>query len=134
MDKWIDIDRVADGDIKDILSCDTRDFHIFTCENEDNTLKLNTDDELSLFEKDEIIPFLKSIKHKLIVENKYFHRMNVLHYNIPENVEHYNGWVKYIRFMKLENGKYVMYTTLGDNRYILSRKYINPDNLNMKYI
>ena len=126
-EQWIDINLVNSSDLGNIVSCDTRDFAVITHDDSfdmDNIVY----DETSVFEQDEILPFLQSIKYKLIVNDCYYHRMNVIRYNIPEDSNHYKGWIKYIRFVK-HNGKYVMYTTGADDIHVLSKTIVNANNI-----
>lgn len=133
MNEWNPIDEVSTVDLKDIIACDTRDFSIFTT---DGTVPVDfynlKYDDSSVFNKNDILSFLKGIRQSLISTNNYYHGINVLKFNIPDGVDHYKGWLKYIRFMKIGDNKYIMYTMSRDNIYLLSVKFINAGNIKLK--
>ena len=137
MGNWVPI---ADIDLTDkiyeVMSCDTRDFHMICHEKSDTDFietlikQIPGDrfDEYSI-RVCEIISWLNGIKEVIESHNHGTTKFFVLKFRVPDNVRHFQRWTKYIRFVHWKDGKYIIYTTLGDDKFPLSKMIVNKENI-----
>lgn len=136
-DKWEPITEMTNFNIPNpnFIHCDTRDFS-YTYNNE---VADTIEQIIHKYPKDVyknayihytmIVPYLLNIK-KQLRKNKQI----MLRFNVPNDINNwYNGWLKYIRFVYMENGYYCMYTMCGDTVYILPVDIYNVDNIKKDY-
>lgn len=131
--KWISLDEIEELEDADIISCDTRDFHILCSDmsiEDKQTIMKDIQHKFGYgtlsdckFVKSEIVPILKQVKSN--TGGNLSWRM------IRMNNGDYPIWIKYIRFLKTDgvvniNGQketvYLAYTKYINERYVLTRK------------
>lgn len=130
--------RISDEMVNELVNnkpnfihCDTRDFAVTYNNATDDTIYNIIKNYPKEIFKDAyihvsmIVPYLQSIRT--------FMRNNdilMLRYNTPKDPHNwYNGWLKYIRFVYMENGYYCMYMTIGNNYQILPINIYNIENI-----
>lgn len=133
--EWTKISDELSNDVvskkPNFIHCDTRDFAVTYNNTADDTIyniinkypKETYND--AYIHVSMIIPYLQSIRTYMRSNN-----LLMLKYNVPQTPAHwFDGWVKYIRFVYMEDGYYCMYTTCGDNYHILPVNIYNIENI-----
>lgn len=128
--EWIYIGDYISLSDTDFIHCDTRDFHILCIDNK-KSLK-ETLKEIESFDstgceytKEEILNILKSLELKSGGKKDW----RLL------STKSHPTWLKYIRFVKVDNDKYIAYTTSGDRiTKLLDRGVLTDDVKNINYI
>lgn len=129
MNEWKYIDEYESLPNTDFIHCDTRDFHIICVNNKGykretrlELKRINTQSMFSdcLFTKDEILKILKDL------ENRSGGKGNWRHIQIDDI-----HWLKYIRFIKWNDDKYLAYA--NDDCKILSHELLES-SINEEYL
>lgn len=120
-DKWVKFEDVEFSNHQ-IYHCDTRDFHILVNDEISPTTKEFIEDFLEIpnsnknfvIDVEKIKPLLSNIR----VWMREHHEI-VLKLNNPnrQSTKYFKGWLKYLRFYKVGDGKYLTYTTSGREYY-----------------
>lgn len=113
MNEWKYIDSIVELSDFECAHCDTRDFCMVVYDTIDepwetltNFLKKNRIIvEQCSFNKDEIIPLLKSLETASGGVGDWRHL-------VLDSIDHW--WIKYIRFQRLSNGQYFCFTDFAD--------------------
>lgn len=133
--EWTRISEEIGNDLvskkPNFIHCDTRDFAVTYNNATDDTIY----NIIHKFTKEEfkdayihvsmIIPFLQGLRTYMRSND-----ILMLKYNVPKSPHNwYDRWVKYIRFVYMEDGYYCMYITIGDNYQILPVNIYNIENI-----
>lgn len=128
LNKWLPLSWLDFTQQYDMYVCDTRDFRVSAWEREDSSydtidehikgwVKNNVYDKC-MIEPTDIPPLLKEIRN-----------WKIKHGAILFKVEQkdFKGWLKYIRFKKICESKYIIYTTAGSMLYPIDWRNIIND-------
>lgn len=129
MSEWKYIDSIVELSDFECAHCDTRDFCMVVYDTIDepwetltNFLKKNqTVVEQCSFNKDEIIPLLKSLETASGGVGDWRHL-------VLDSIDHW--WIKYIRFQRLSNGQYFCFTDSADTIIPLYKDKLKAEFVN----
>lgn len=124
LNKWLPLSELDFTSQYDRYICDTRDFRVSAWEREDSSH--NPIDEWveknasvkCIIKPTEIISLLKEIRNWKI-------RHGAILFKVEQN--DFKGWLKYIRFKKISESKYIIYTTVGSMLYPIDWRNIIND-------
>ena len=127
LNKWLPLSWLDFTQQYDMYVCDTRDFHVSAWEREDSSHDIIDEyiDEWvknnvyvkCMIEPTDIPPLLKEIRNCKIKHGSILFKVEQ---------EDFIGWLKYIRFKKISESKYIIYTTVGSMFYPIDwRNIIN---------
>lgn len=124
---WIYIDNYSELSDVDFIHCDTRDFHIL-CTNGETRLDIRRElyenfgkgqCYLAKINREDIIPLLKSLETKSGGKGKWrYLKLNF-----------YDFWLKYIRFVKDCDDKYLIYYNSGGKNKLLKKIRLENGNV-----
>ena len=118
--EWIYIDNFDFSPEHPYIHCDTRDFHLIGMSQEHTKIPYNN----NVFTLQEIKDFLK----KLETESGGKKKWRCINWKGDGP-----GWWKYLRFKKIDNDKYLGYTTSG-NRYYPLYKSMTPETIVKEFL
>lgn len=126
--KWLPLSELDFTPQYDRYVCDTRDFHVSAWEREDSSH--DTIDEYidEWMEKNVYVKcIIKPIEILNLIED--IRNWKIKHETILFKVEQnaFKGWLKYIRFKKISESKYIIYTTVGSMYYPIDWRNIIND-------
>lgn len=122
---WLPMIYLDFSNQHDRFICDTRDFHVSAWSREDVSFD-PLDDYIQDWIKnnsyiiniDEIRSFLDSIKTWKNLKEQIIFKVEQ---------KEFKGWLKYIRFKKISESKYIIYTTVGSMYYPIDWRNIIND-------
>lgn len=128
LNKWLPLSWLDFTQQYDMYVCDTRDFRVSAWEREDSSydtidehikgwVKNNVYDKCTI-EPTDIPPLLKEIRNWKIKHGAILFKVEQ---------EDFKGWLKYIRFKKISESKYIIYTTVGSMLYPIDWRNIIKD-------
>lgn len=120
---WIKMDSVNFTRRYEYIVCDTRDFHIGISDDKDENNAL--DEFISKYAKDVYIIDLYDIYPKLSEIKRW--KINLKQLLLKVRQKEFTGWLKYIRFKKISETKYIVYTTTGKDYHPIDLKNVIND-------
>lgn len=127
MSNWIYIDDISSLDKTDFIFCDTRDFCINCVDNKTYLKELNKyfKNKISICKitHDEILPLLKDLEIRSGGKGSWR----------SISTTSYKKWLKYIRFMKISDNEYFVYTNTGDDNTPLPVSTLK-ESINLEYL
>lgn len=124
VDEWVYIDEYAQKGFSDvdIIHCDTRDFHILCVKSDPEYYKevkshLQVFSILCYLSRDEILMFLKDLEIQSGGKGKWRFL----------STKHHPDWIKYIRFIKVDDDLYIMYESCGGKHIALPSSILKDE-------
>lgn len=122
---WLPISYINFNSEPDRYICDTRNFHVSAWPREDVSFDPLDDyiqdwikNDSYIIDIDEIPSFLNSIKTWKTSKEQIIFKVEQ---------KEFKGWLKYIRFKKISENKYIIYTTAGSMYYPIDWRNIIND-------
>lgn len=128
LNKWLPLSELDFTPQYDMYVCDTRDFHISAWEREDSSHDI-IDEYIDEWVENNVYVkcIIKPIEILNLIEDirNWKNKHETILFKIEQ--KDFKGWLKYIRFKKISESKYIIYTTVGSMYYPIDWRNIIND-------